>query len=355
MEFSYFLGIDISKDSFVSSLKNGSFIFKNRLHQMNLKEFISLENTIQPFKKNLLIGMESTGIYHKNLLNFLKNKGYNTIEIDPYIMWRFFRFKNPKPTVTDRKSSQNITEFLELHKNLSQNMGFPSNDKYSLRYFVREKERITQQIAKTKTEIRRILNLTFPEMEREFPLFNQETLILLEHFPSAERIRKIPQEEFRKILENLFKKKRGRKTLIKPERVYTLAKESISFNYPLYEEILKLKIDRLKYLSEEREKINQIIEQISDKFFKREIEILTSIAGIGKESAIHFMAEIIDIKRFPYKGKLIGFCGLDPVIKQSGNYKASLHISKRGNSHARRIVWIMAGCVKRINPYFRDY
>lgn len=67
------------------------------------------------------------------------------------------------------------------------------------------------------------------------------------------------------------------------------------------------------------------------------------------------MAEIVDIKRFPNKRKLIGFCGLDPVIKQSGNYKASFRISKRGNSHLRRIAWIMAGCVKRSNPYFREY
>ncbi|RKY38945.1 MAG: hypothetical protein DRP72_00815, partial [Candidatus Omnitrophota bacterium] len=34
------------------------------------------------------------------------------------------------------------------------------------------------------------------------------------------------------------------------------------------------------------------------------------------------------------KRKLVGFCGVDPVIKQSGNYKASFRISKRGNPHA---------------------
>jgi len=75
--------------------------------------------------------------------------------------------------------------------------------------------------------------------------------------------------------------------------------------------------------------------------------ILTSIPGIAKESAVYFIAEIVDIKRFRNKRKLIGFCGLDPVIKQSGNYKGSFKISKRGDSHPRRIAWIMAGCVKR--------
>ena len=67
------------------------------------------------------------------------------------------------------------------------------------------------------------------------------------------------------------------------------------------------------------------------------------------------MAEIVDIRRFKNKRKLIGFCGLDPVIKQSGNYKGCFKISKRGNSHVRRIAFIMAGCVKRSCPYFREY
>ncbi|RKY42795.1 MAG: IS110 family transposase, partial [Candidatus Omnitrophota bacterium] len=40
---------------------------------------------------------------------------------------------------------------------------------------------------------------------------------------------------------------------------------------------------------------------------------------------------------------------------QSGNYKASFRISKRGNAHARRIAFIMAGSVKRNCPYFREY
>ncbi|MCM8774547.1 MAG: IS110 family transposase, partial [Candidatus Omnitrophica bacterium] len=60
---------------------------------------------IRPSKDILLVGMESTALYHKNLFNFLVNRGYNTIEIAPYIMWRFFRFTNPKPTTTDKKSS----------------------------------------------------------------------------------------------------------------------------------------------------------------------------------------------------------------------------------------------------------
>lgn len=354
MKYNYFCGIDVSKDSFLLAIKNGSFIIKNKLFEMNYKGFQELENTLFRFKPYLLVGMETTGIYHKNLLNFLTTRGYNTIEVDPYKMWQFFRFTNSKPSTTDKKSAKTIAQFLELNKDkFNHNTDHLNNEKYSIRYFVREKIRITQDIAKTKTEIKRILALLFPEIEKCGYLFSKEMLTLLVKFPSAEKIRSVSFKEFSKQV-NIFPKI-GRTTKFSLKSIYQLATQSVAFKYPFYEELLKIKISCLLNLLQEKNNISQLIEKIADKFFKREIEILTSIPGIGKDCAIYFMAEIVDIKRFSNKRKLIGFCGLDPVVKQSGNYKGCFRISKRGNAYARRIVFIMAGSVKRNCPYFREY
>lgn len=218
MEASYFLGIDISKDSFSCAIKNGSFIFKNRIYKMNLKDFKVLEDTIRPFKENLLIGMEATGIYHKNLFNFFKSRGYNTVEIDPYIMWKFFRFTNSKPTTTDKKSSKAICEFLEFNRDRFSKDKNPSHDKrYSLRYFVREKERSTSDIAKSKTEIRRIISLVFPEIERKTSLFSKEIISFLLEFPSAYAIKKLSKSDFIKKTKDLLGKGKGKKTSLNPE------------------------------------------------------------------------------------------------------------------------------------------
>ena len=67
------------------------------------------------------------------------------------------------------------------------------------------------------------------------------------------------------------------------------------------------------------------------------------------------MVELIDIKRFNQNRKLVGFCGLAPIIKQSGRFKATWRISKRGNAHTRRILWIMANMAKKNTPCFREY
>jgi hypothetical protein len=86
MDTAYFCGIDVSKDTFSVAIKNGSFFLKDTLFPMDSKGFKRFENVISKLKPCLFIGMESTGIYHKNLFNFLYFRGYNTIEIDPYKM-----------------------------------------------------------------------------------------------------------------------------------------------------------------------------------------------------------------------------------------------------------------------------
>jgi transposase len=232
---------------------------------------------------------------------------------------------------------------------------FEQEAKEKIRQLVREKERITQFIAKTKTEIKRIFSLLFPEIEKESSLFSQELLNIFLQFSSPREIKRIPLAEFIQQINKISVKGKGRRANLTPEKIYQLAASSIGGNYPYYEELLKMKINRLNLLLEEREYITKVIDKAGDNLFKKEIEVLTSIPGVGKESAIYLMAEILDIKRFESYRKLVGFCGLDPVIKQSGQLKASWRISKKGNAHARRIAWIMAGCVKRSSPNFRDY
>lgn len=355
-ESTYFCGVDVAKDSFVVSIRNGSILVKNRAFTMNRMGFKDFERAISDFRKDVIVGMEPTGIYHNNLLNFLKERDYNSVVVNPYMLHQFFKFTNNKPTKTDKKDSKTIAEFLEFKGEDLKETPKASDERYSVRYFVREKEGITQDIARTKTEIKRILALVFPEAEGLSGVFSKEFLTVILDIGGASRIRCISRARFIKKAARLLNNKgRGRKSKLSPDKIYELACSSIAGDYPDYEELLKIKIRRLYGFLNEKEYIDRLITEKAEKLFKREVEILSSIPGIGKESAIYLMAELVDVKRFSNYRKLVGFCGLDPVIKQSGRFKASWRISKRGNAHARRIAWIMAGCVKKSCPYFREY
>lgn len=354
-ESMYFCGVDVAKDSFVVSIRNGKLLMENRTFAMDKSGFKGFERTIKDFRKDALVGMEPTGIYHNNLLNFLKERDYNSVVVNPYMLHQFFKFTNNKPTKTDKKDSKTIAEFLEFKKDELKEVPNAGDERYSVRYFVREKERITQGIARAKTEIKRILSLVFPEAEAVSGVFGKKFLSILLEIGGASRIKSMSRGEFIKKAGNSLDKTRGRRSKLSIDKIYELASSSIAGDYPDYEQLLKMKIKRLYGLFEEKEYITGLIKEKAEKLFKREVDILSSIPGIAEESAIYLMAELVDIKRFSHYKKLVGFCGLDPVIKQSGRFKASWRISKRGNAHARRIVWIMAGCVKRSSPYFRDY
>lgn len=53
--------------------------------------------------------------------------------------------------------------------------------------------------------------------------------------------------------------------------------------------------------------------------------------------------------------KLIAAAGLDPSTYQSGKYEGSSKISKRGNRHLRRVIWLMARGVVFSNDLSRAY
>src|SRR3954451_9124515 len=63
---------------------------------------------------------------------------------------------------------------------------------------------------------------------------------------------------------------------------------------------------------------------------------LMPVRGVNLIVAVTFLATVGDIHRFPDRRKLVGYLGLDPKVRQSGDAPAAHgHISKQGSSQAR--------------------
>ncbi len=66
---------------------------------------------------------------------------------------------------------------------------------------------------------------------------------------------------------------------------------------------------------------------------------LLTIPGIGLGSAAALVALIGDVTRFPRPNKLVGYLGLDPIVRQSGGRAAHTgHISHAGAGHVRALL-----------------
>ncbi|MBT8895937.1 IS110 family transposase, partial [Lactobacillus delbrueckii subsp. bulgaricus] len=70
------------------------------------------------------------------------------------------------------------------------------------------------------------------------------------------------------------------------------------------------------------------------------LEILTSIPGIGKNTALRIISELGDIRRFNNPSQLNAFVGVDPQVYESGNLTAHLSISKRGTAIGRKVLYL---------------
>jgi transposase len=67
--------------------------------------------------------------------------------------------------------------------------------------------------------------------------------------------------------------------------------------------------------------------------------LLCTISGIGAVTALALCALIGPIERFSRPSKLVGYLGLDPTVRQSGERPARLgHISRAGQAHARGLL-----------------
>jgi len=66
---------------------------------------------------------------------------------------------------------------------------------------------------------------------------------------------------------------------------------------------------------------------------------LMTIPGVGSITALSIVGVIGEVERFPTPRHLVGYLGLDPRVRQSGERKARHgHISREGQAHARGLL-----------------
>ena len=352
--YKYFLGIDISKDSFDFCFTDETekVLYKDH-YQMDMIDFIKLSDYLSPFSKDeILIVMEATGIYHLTLLSYLLEQGLNVSVVNPLFIHAFTKSMTIRKTKTDSKDAHIISIFAK--RNCATIRLSSASDIETIKPIVREKEKLTNQISTIKTDIKSLVNQLFPEMLKNTNIFLKSSLNLLLQAPSKRIIRNLKEKKIASYLS--CDTKRGAKPKVDAKEILLMAKNSIGINNQSLEKILVSKIKQLDFLQTQLDEFNETIEQFVDEHHHDDMDLLTSIGGVGKPSAASFLTELGDINNFATYKQLTAFIGTDPTIYQSGtsvNVKGS--ISKRGNSHLRRVLWHMARAATVWNETLKAY
>ena len=71
---------------------------------------------------------------------------------------------------------------------------------------------------------------------------------------------------------------------------------------------------------------------------------LQTLPGIGPILAMTILTEARDLRRFGCARQFLKYCGFDLCTEQSGQFRGTTHLSKRGNARLRYAFW-MAGTV----------
>jgi len=353
--FRWFLGIDVSKETFDAcciNMKGESlFSLSTSMNRKGFEELITQLSGLSVSQESVLVGMESTACYHVNLYSFLISLGYTVIVMNPLLISNFVKLQLRK-TKTDKKDASVIAQFLRLNRDsLCQTL--VSSDFSELRDLSRQRESLVDQMSSIKSDIKRLLTMTFPELERMAGVFSKSMLRLLCHYPSAASIRQLKRSQIAKIL---IPGSYGKQTASSVERIIKAAQGSIGTTSPAREVILKQKASLLMQLEQHLQELTDILKQLCQAKIQQDTGILTSMKGIGEKSAMNFLIEMGgDIKQFERHQKLIAMAGLDPALYQSGKIDRKGKISKRGNRHLRRVIWLMTTKVIQFNERFKKY
>jgi len=353
--FRGFLGIDVSKETFdaccIPSHGERLFNLSASMDRKGFEELIKQLSTLSIPRDSVLVGMESTACYHITLYSFLVSLGYTVMVINPLLISNFVKLQLRK-TKTDKKDAYVIAQFLLLNRDsLSQTI--LSSDISDLRDLSRQRESLVDQMSSIKSEIKRLLTITFPELEHISGIFTKSMLRLLCQYPSAGSIKQAKRSKIAKIL---IPGSYGKQTDVSVDRIVKAAQVSVGTSSATKEIILRQKASILIQLEEHLQELTDILIELCQGKIQGDMDILTSMKGIGEKTAVNFLIEIGgDIKQFGSHKKLIAMAGLDPALYQSGKMDRKGRISKRGNRHLRRVIWLMTTKVIQFNERFKQY
>ena len=112
-----------------------------------------------------------------------------------------------------------------------------------------------------------------------------------------------------------------------------------------------------KYLTPENIE-NAPIDELFEimKYYEQFDCYLHTIPGIGIIGAATILAEIGDISRFRNSSALVAFAGIDPTVRQSGEFNSTHnHMSKRGSPYLRHAIFLAASTCSFHNSPLNAY
>ena len=275
--------------------------------------------------------MESTGIYWKPVLHILREYPINLIVVNAR------HIKNVPGRKTDKSDSQWICKL--LISGLLKGSFIPPENIQELRNLHRYKKKLVGMIASEKNRIIRVLEDANVKLSSVVSDTSGVTATYLIN----------GLIEGRKDLDDLISECYHRKLQSSPQQI----KEAINGRLTAHHGFILRSMQ--KHIASVEAQITEIDTEIEKyiKGFEKEIELLQTIPGVGKEAAVGIVAEIgVDMDVFPSEHHLASHSGMCPGNNESAGKKSSR--TRQGNKHLKATLTESAwGATRTKKSYYK--
>ncbi|MDQ6962537.1 MAG: IS110 family transposase [Mariprofundaceae bacterium] len=344
----YFVGIDIGKGKHdYAIVDEAGGVLRTGFFASTSVGFEKLKEVLIQFDI-ILIGMEATGHYWRNLWQVLTGHEYACSLLNPASTVYFRRMTLIKHK-TDALDAICIARYLATIRPDAQRLDIA--DQEALRSLARAQATLAEQITESVNRLHKQLDLSFPEFPKLVGrLDSPKTLMLLESYPTANMMARS---------RTLAQKRYGQQNHRIGNALAKRLKEAAGNTFGCAQGevdalLIRQSVQLIKVLHGQAKALITEMEQLVNEQHQ-DAENLLSIPGIAIKSAAVVMGEIGDIQRFETAKKLTGYIGAHPRFHESGNKSAHPRMSKAGNKRLRRILWQCTIVAMRYNPIIKAY
>jgi len=296
-----------------------------------------------------LVAMEATGHYWKNLFAALAARGFPIALLNPLRTHRFAA-EDLERTKTDAIDAVGIARFAAQKRPVATRL--PDSATEELRELVRHRDRLVQDFGDRTRQLHRLVDLGFPEFTRYVRTLDSKlATAILHEYPTAEAFFGVPWKK-------LAKYRYDGVHIVGDDLAKTLietAKVSVGRHHALAYRI------QVQHTCEDmdllRRRIKQLDSNIETKLGEHEVgTLLTSIDGLGPQTAAKLVAELGDPAWFRGPEALAAYVGVVPALRQSGKRSPNrAGLTSIGNARLRAALWMPTLVAVRRNPWLKAH
>ncbi|MFO8163195.1 MAG: IS110 family transposase [Desulfatiglandales bacterium] len=288
--------------------------------------------------EEVIAGFESTGPYAEPLIHFLATKPVKLLQVNPMHTKRLKELTGNSPHKTDKKDPRVIADIISLGHALS--VVVPKGAAAELRRLSQARQRVSKNRTALVNQLHNLIYILFPEYTQVMKkITSKSSLYLLKNHTSPEEIVKCGFDRLQIVLKrvSLGRLKSGQaKALFEAARNTTGIDEGREGLLTEIRHLVSCIEHELAFMDHLENRMNHYLKQIPYS------KSMLSIKGIGKITAAGLIGEVGDFRQFRTISEIMKLAGLDLYEISSGIHHGQRHISKRGRSYLRKLLFFVS-------------